>query len=431
MAQKPFPRYKIILFNCVYLFISFSFIVGVLELYVRYRIYRKGDHLVEIDPGYYAELQKKNPIAAFPYPLYILDMKYGWRFTPNNQGTSKDLRAHPEPEYKTKVKINSSGFRSSQEYSAEDKGFKIAVLGDSFVQGLQVEEEETFVKVAERNLQAQDLPVKIYNFGVGGWGTVSEYRMFYDEVLKIHPQMVIVAFTNTDLTDNSPYYPHDYNFLFPRYTKTPAGGFNLSDFNFSPPEHRLITPPFSEKTIRDSLVYDAWANKFKFLEGTVQFLKVIPYLRYVLAPVKDYYFAFDIHRKQYPAALEESLWFTMSLLSELNQYCKNQKIDFFVLLIPALEQLDRKEWDRYVWTRRSFLDAEDFDLDRPQSLLTKEFEKNSIPYLDLLAAFKKARKERLYFSRDGHFNALGHRRTGEALTEHLLSTVDLTKKSAN
>jgi hypothetical protein len=106
------------------------------------------------------------------------------------------------------VQINSEGFRDSEwpvEKPADE--FRIAVLGDSYVEASQVPVEERFTELLAQNLAHEQVfagkTVRVMNFGMAGYGTGQELLLFRDRVAKYQPDLVVLAFlTGDDLTDN-------------------------------------------------------------------------------------------------------------------------------------------------------------------------------------------------------------------------------------
>lgn len=107
------------------------------------------------------------------------------------------------------VRINRYGFRQGDREPAKPPGaFRVAVLGDSFIEAFQVPDEQTFCAQLERRLQ--DCPVlagrhvEVLNFGVSGYGTAQELQMLRHYVWPYQPDLVLLAFfPGNDLRNNS------------------------------------------------------------------------------------------------------------------------------------------------------------------------------------------------------------------------------------
>src|SRR5882724_1876735 len=107
------------------------------------------------------------------------------------------------------VRINSKGFRD-EERALEKPGdvYRIAVLGDSSVESLQVDLKDTFLSLLGQKLsECRYRPgkrIEVINFGVSGFGTAQEYVMLETEAGAYRPDLVLLAFSyNTDMRNNS------------------------------------------------------------------------------------------------------------------------------------------------------------------------------------------------------------------------------------
>jgi hypothetical protein len=142
-------------------------------------------------------------VAGVSYPyFYKLDVQRGHVLRPGVEGWYRN-------EGRAYVRINSNGLRDREHTFAKPHGtFRIAVLGDSFAEALQVPMERTFWGVLEKRLAGcaslAGRKVEVINFGVAGYGTTHELVTLRQEVWKYSPDLVLLAFfTGNDLMDNS------------------------------------------------------------------------------------------------------------------------------------------------------------------------------------------------------------------------------------
>jgi hypothetical protein len=97
------------------------------------------------------------------------------------------------------IQINSHGMRD-RERSLAGTAPRIALIGDSFLQGLQVADEQT----VSRRLESR-LGVEVLNFGVSSVGTAVELLAFEKRVLPFGPDATILLFfPGNDPADNHP-----------------------------------------------------------------------------------------------------------------------------------------------------------------------------------------------------------------------------------
>ena len=133
--------------------------------------------------------------------LYEPDSLVGWSGRPGAQGVYRD-------EGRAEVQISSAGVRDREHSIVKPANvWRVAVLGDSFTDALQVAEDKRFTSVIERLLAGCDAGagrrVEVLNFGVSGFGTAQEYLLLRDRVLRYAPDVVVLAFLpGNDITDN-------------------------------------------------------------------------------------------------------------------------------------------------------------------------------------------------------------------------------------
>ena len=153
-------------------------------------------------------------IIGFRYlNLYQDDPYLGFALRPGAEGWWRI-------EGETYIKINSDGLRDRPRSKVKPPNtVRIAVLGDSFAEALQVPMENAFWAVAEQKLAAckafGDRKVEVVNFGVSGFSTARELIMLRQRVWNYSPDIVVlIVTTRNDIRDNS-------RFLNPEYARLP------------------------------------------------------------------------------------------------------------------------------------------------------------------------------------------------------------------
>lgn len=107
------------------------------------------------------------------------------------------------------VAINRDGLRDCEHSLDKPKNcLRIAVLGDSYAEAMNVELADSFPKVLERTLNASvirtGMQFEVINFGVSGYGTGLEYLTLQQKVWKYSPDVILLAFfAGNDVSDNS------------------------------------------------------------------------------------------------------------------------------------------------------------------------------------------------------------------------------------
>jgi hypothetical protein len=136
----------------------------------------------------------------------ILDKKLGWKRSPNCNFTATGGQYNSE--FKTKIFINSHGFRDKERTLVKPKNtIRIAFLGDSMVEALQVPFENTAPQILEKKLNAMNSPksspnYEVLNFGVGNFGLGQMLLTYKNIASKFDPDFVLV-FVNEYLMERS------------------------------------------------------------------------------------------------------------------------------------------------------------------------------------------------------------------------------------
>jgi hypothetical protein len=137
----------------------------------------------------------------FPY-FYCYDQYRGW-------GLNAGAHGWYRREGVAYMRINHDGFRGPDYPLVKPPGLvRVAVLGDSYVEAMQVAEDQTFTAVVGRDLAKcpalSGKRVEALNFGVDGYGTAQELAMLQRKVWAYAPDFVVLAiFLGNDIRNNS------------------------------------------------------------------------------------------------------------------------------------------------------------------------------------------------------------------------------------
>jgi lysophospholipase L1-like esterase len=132
------------------------------------------------------------------------DSLLGYRYRPNSTAR------HITPEFDVHYRIDENGVRQrDQPVPADSSAMRILAVGDSFTFGDGNEENDTWLRVAERAVRAKVGPqrhvdVEIINAGVEGYDTRSELLWLEELTPKIRPAIVVLGFVANDVYTNQP-----------------------------------------------------------------------------------------------------------------------------------------------------------------------------------------------------------------------------------
>jgi hypothetical protein len=136
------------------------------------------------------------------YKVWQPDPLTGSRLVPGATGWQKD-------EGRAYVRINSQGWRDREHPLAKPAGtYRIAVLGDSYAEAMQVDMDRAFWALLPKQLEACGFAggkrIETLNFGVSGYGTGHELLTLRERVWQYAPDMVLLAFfPGNDVRNNS------------------------------------------------------------------------------------------------------------------------------------------------------------------------------------------------------------------------------------
>lgn len=140
---------------------------------------------------------------------------FGPWFVPN-QRTSFTTRCHSA----APISINSFGMRDVERNLAKaDNVVRVSVLGDSFMEALQVEDGKYTTVLLQDRLNKAEHRVEVLNFGFSGYGTAQQLHLYRSKVRQFKSDYVLVFFLPGNDVQNN-YMKLDYA----------ANGLSLGDY---------------------------------------------------------------------------------------------------------------------------------------------------------------------------------------------------------
>ena len=293
--------------------------------------------------------------------------------------------------------------------------FRILVLGDSFVEAVQVEEHQRFLARLEEQLNGGGGPIRyeLIDGGCGGWGAVQQLLYLQAEGPRYAPDLVLLAFfVGNDVANNSLELELDgnVNAALKPYAERRRDG-TLAMIEPNPP-----VPTFAEQVgfiLRErSALYNVVES------GVLQKLS----LDDLWAQLRDLDASVELRDREaevYATRLDDrwrEAWaLTDSLLGAINGEAATQGARFGLILVPSRAQVVPEAWKKLTGEELPSGDrrrARALDPLHPNGMLSGIAGRLSAPLLDLTPTFEKAAAPRnappLYFVRDQHWTAAGH-----------------------
>lgn len=381
------------------------------------------------------------PFDSIPWPSQF-DPQVGFIYIPG-----AEARLTNNFDYWTVQRANKWGFldREPAQLPITDDECRVAFIGDSFVEAMQVPIEQKVQVVIER-IAAKDAPqlkLSASAFGYSGTGQLNQLP-FYDNFARLlKPRIVILVFVSNDFHNNSKVFESIRNGWDPDHA--PRVFASLDDAGKM--EIQPIDPHWAEKTLKtppeQQTTRALWHGRFKqrsafyrwfygkiallhpkladFIAGTNginvtayharQLQSRAPYRRIL----EDWDVARDtdideiFSREQIPPLFQQAVDYTGFAL---DQFLKRARQDRFNLVILATSELSDAKYGNGQLKR-----------------LTKLADQRNIPLVDQRRYIASVGGDAIQarFAHDGHWSGQGHRWAAEAILELLKRRPELCR----
>ncbi len=305
-----------------------------------------------------------------------------------------------------RVTINRAGFRDRERLREKPPhGYRIAVLGDSQTEAVQVDLEETFCAVLEARLASAGYRVEVLNFGVSGYSPVQEWLLFREEAAEFDPDLVIQAL----------FLDNDVAGVDPELTVS-SGGVPLVAFDGA-------IPRFDLSRARDS--FDAYHREPKrSLRQRLATYRLLSQLRSRLAlgarasatggvPTRYQLYARPLGSRW------ESAWDVMEhVILHLARDVRTRGGEFLLLSVPAAQVVSPRSW-RNVVAQHPAMREMRWDLEGPEERLARFAANHELPLVQPYRSWARLMREApdppFYFGDVGHLTPRGHRQMASTL----------------
>ncbi len=366
-------------------------------------------------------------IMGIAYPsFYQADPHRGHALIPGISGWWKH-------EGKGWISVNKDGLRD-KEYRKEkpENTFRIAVIGDSFAEAIQVNAEDTFWSLIETKLpqcqRFQNQNIEVINFGVGDYGTAQEYMTLKHHVSEYSPDLVVLAFfTGNDIINNSKTLSPDDRFS-PFLIK--KEGKYVMDLSFKETETYQWRNSFTRKALFSTI------NNSRILQLVNETRVAMKKRRQLLGTQtdttnQDVLQSLDLNPELYKNSdpnWQEAWKITEELIKLIQQETKSINSDLLVVTLsnPAQVYPDAAYREQY------FKQAGVKDPFYPERRITNLGKQQGFKVLSLAPLFQShADKNQVFLHGfdnvimgSGHWNKSGHKLAGEIISEKICTKPD-------
>lgn len=302
------------------------------------------------------------------------------------------------------------GFRNGEVPDSAE----IVAIGDSMAYGMMAKSDESWPAHLGRRL---DTP--IYNLGLGGYGPLQYLQLLKTRAAQLGPKRVIVSlYLGNDLFDV-------YNLAY--------GNDNWAAFRRDPGDRPIDDPELltvqanrplfgriRDWLARNSVIYrlvtqsrlfDRYRVDQAVRLSTTSFVQEIAGQPIMLDPKSMMKFV-DMGDPRIATALD----ITLAVLSDIQEFCKQNGIDLSVAIIPVKENVYWPLVKELTSEHRQQMRILSDNLERIRTALFRFFEENDIAYVDTLPPLRAGvRESALYPDADGHPNGDGYAVIADAI----------------
>jgi len=357
-------------------------------------------------------------LARVLHPLstveYRMESDIGPILVPNQQSRWVN------EDYDVEILTNNAGFHDVDHTIEKPEGmYRIVVLGDSYVEALQVSLEEGFTQRLERNLSTwvTGRRVEVINLGVSGSGPAQYYRTLDRKGLAYRPDLVLMAvLPDNDFRDS---YQELSGAVFKPYYSIRVDG----TLDYIPPDVSGLGTHLRPLLRRSAFLH--------LVRQAVTSMPVENWLANagLLAPAgaknqysahsmipEDWYVYVADPPEPWPAAYRV----TLRMIKESSELAARHGAVFLVMLLASPQTVE----DRWEEALRRYPGASHFtwDFRRPYREISRIGEQSGFKVINLLESFQKDYHESRRshsWPHDGHWNQDGHRLAADVVSRYL------------
>jgi hypothetical protein len=336
-------------------------------------------------------------------PLVVKDPVIGKRYV----RSFEDVIFVAEADRRIRLRFNNVGFRGPDHPFEKPAGVRrVALMGDSMIASLSVDEEDTLVSLlgSRLNEAASDAKWEVLNFGVSGSSPAQQIVLYRELVSHYEPDVVLSAFfVGNDLADNCNRLSHNPRIYF---DFDEDGNFRQLSFSAG----RSLASQFLDRYSR----FYVWQKRATARMRT----KVRRAVRRVNPGQL-------IYCRNEPEDVAHAWRISQAAARTLRREVEGRGARFAVVMLPSPEQVYDDYFQKVAEVEADLTDS--FDRDYPDRRMGELCRAAGVPFLSMTADFRAAapsattdaKEEWLFHKAVGHFNERGNQIAANAVFRFL------------
>lgn len=323
-------------------------------------------------------------------PLIVFDSKLETRYAKN---TSASIQS-PYHEFEIVYSTNDIGLRDSGIFLKQDKLSRILVLGNSYVEGWGVAEEDRFTDIAEKYFNDETKrKIDLVNAGMSGYGVLQSYLLLKDMYGAIEPNHIVFFYMSTmsladarfkkiaDFDDEGTVIGLDVNYL-------------LSEGNEKESEMQVEIPKLVARLAELSYTVRYFLERYRN--------------RLLIANLKPGDLSSDLFATFRNRAAMEYREKIYDHLLKMKSFVESKNVGFTLVYLPTPLQISDMEWTK----GKVPYQFKEKDFDANEKIVKKFCRKNALncffPSRHLREISNLNERQKLFFDYDFHLNVVGN-----------------------
>ncbi|MBN1364235.1 MAG: SGNH/GDSL hydrolase family protein [Syntrophaceae bacterium] len=353
-------------------------------------------------PAHYNIMDMNNVMESERGKFARHDKNLGWDGLTDaeNDFVWLDMRHH--------VRQNNYGYRGKAYDLKRNKKKRILVMGDSFVWGFGVENEDIFTSVIERETNNT---IEVINMGVSGYGNDQEYLLWKKKGYQwTADEIIVVIYADTDLFENVS------DFIW-GYDKPVFRQNSLGELTLTPPGSQRSeqwTEPAVVTNVSPVLWFYKILSKSALANMLVRVATKNDSIRHFLESHKVIFErSYILYPEQYIVDLTPELkksWDIMfKILDKFHEEVTRNRANFWIVIVPTIEQVYPELWNKFLKSD-DLPSGKKLDPAIPNKRIVDWCVKNKIHVIDLLPQMREAGLSNpyLYYPLNRHWTRDGH-----------------------
>lgn len=365
---------KNLLFKCLIIFLTYAMIELICFIVIR------SGYIPAKEPNF--AFVWKNP--RYPLPMADINPIWGaWHYDGPFQSQNGCIYFN--------YKINSYGARDKERAKESQDSGRVIVLGDSFLEGWGVNENDRLSNILEKKTGHEFL-----NFSCADFGTTQEYLVYKNLGMRFNHSQIAVGFLPfNDFEDDDKLHWIGRKRYKPFFVRSDTG-YRLEYYK-----------PTLEESELNKKFYASAGNSFKqtlarFLRGYTYWFNIVDYIKNRKSQIKFFSFKGNKVVSYYYDYTPQQIEKLKFILTQLRLIAPGKKILFFS--IPVIPDLQRR--------------AREGEPPLPNEL-RRICDSLGMTYVDLLPYFFKIKRYRnYYFFCDSHWNEKANKYAADILQSY-------------